>query len=82
MNLFAGLSQTDYQDLLRAVGALIDERGWRDIRIWEIEGGLAVQGRPGADTGYETLLLSDDDLRALLEEAYRRRGWPYRQSPG
>ena len=33
MKLFAGLSRTDYQDLFRAIGAMLDEEGLRDVRL-------------------------------------------------
>lgn len=74
MKLFAGLSSSDYQDLFRAVGAWIDERGLLELRIWEHADGLVLQGRPSAEEPYETVLMTDDDLRELLTEAYRRRG--------
>lgn len=80
MNLFAGLASTDYQDVFRAVGALIDERRLRDVRLWEHEEGLVIQGRGDDDTGrYQTFLLTDDDIRDLLAAAYRRRGQADRQ---
>lgn len=83
MKLFAGLDRTDYQDLLRAVGALLDEQGYRDVRLWEHEDGLVVQGRARAGDGhYQTHLLTDDDLRDLLHRMYRRRGFPGWRSPG
>jgi hypothetical protein len=76
MNLFAGLSATDYQDILRAVGALIDAHGLRDVRLWEHDDGLVLQAR-GQDSvegaPYQTFLLTDDDLRDLLHDAYERR---------
>lgn len=74
MKLFAGLDRTDYQDLLRALGAWIDDRGWRDLRMWEHTDGIVVQGRTSIESGYETVLLTDEDLRAILADAYRRRG--------
>ena len=43
MKLFAGLSRTDYEDVLRAVGALIDERSWSNISLMEVDEGLIVQ---------------------------------------
>jgi hypothetical protein len=75
MKLFNGLPATDYQDILRAVGALLDEHRLRDVRIWEHEDGIILQGRRLNDESahYESILLSDDDLRGLLEEAYLRR---------
>lgn len=78
MKLFAGLETTDYQDVLRAVGKLIDDQGLRDVRIWEHENGLIVQGLQvkGSGNGYDTYLLTDDDLHALLRSGYSRRGMP------
>ncbi len=79
MKLFAGLSTTDYQDLLRAVGLLLDERCLRDIRLWEHEDRLVIQGRQ-RDEGkaglFQTYMLTDEDLHALLQDAYRRRNTP------
>lgn len=79
MKLFAGLSKTDYQDLLRAVGALLDEQRLQDIRLWEHEDGLIVQGRPRdkAQGGtFQTFILTDEDVHALLQDAYKRRNRP------
>jgi len=81
MKLFEGLSQTDYQDVLRALGRFIDINHYIDIRIFEAEDGLVFQGRPSPRSGrarpgpqYETFLITDDDLRQLLQEAYQQRG--------
>lgn len=87
MKLFVGLSTTDYQDTMRAIGALIDQHGLRDIRLWEHEDGVILQGRTvlaGDPPDYQTFLLTDDDLRSLLTDAYRQRGLtPHRFSlPG
>lgn len=77
MRLFAGLNATDYQDILRAVGLHIDEMGLRSIRIVEVEDGLVIQGIASRDSGrpasFETLKLTDDDLREILLAAYKRR---------
>ncbi len=74
MKLFEGLPSTDYQDLFRAIGALIDESGLRDVRLWEHEGGLILQGRQVNGNGrYQTHLLTDEDLRQLLANAYAQR---------
>lgn len=77
MKLFEGLSRTDYQDVLRAIGAFLDERQLRDIRLWEHEHGIIVQGRhldSSAIGAYETILLTDEDLQEILRQAYQRRG--------
>ena len=78
MKLFAGLSSTDYQDILRAIGAFLDDNGLRDIRLWEHEDGLILQarGREDSESPYQTYLLTDEDLYALLHKAYERRKLP------
>lgn len=79
MKLFAGLSRTDYEELFRAVGALIDEREWSNISLLEVDEGLIVQAtakptlrqtRPHL----ETYLLTDEDLERIQRDAVRRRG--------
>jgi len=84
MKLFADLSRTDYEDVLRAVGALIDERGWSNISLMEVDEGLIVQvlARPSlrqARPQLETYLLTDSDLERVQQDAVRRR--KKRESP-
>lgn len=81
MKLFNGVSQTDYQDILRALGRFIDAKQYVAIRIVETEEGLIFQGRPSPRSGkakpgpqMETYLITDDDLQELLREAYAQRG--------
>ena len=81
MKLFDGVSQTDYQDILRALGRFIDAHQYIDIRIIEAEDGLIFQGRPSPRSGkakpgpqIETYLITDDDLQQLLRDAYAQRG--------
>ena len=81
MKLFDGVSQTDYQDILRALGRFIDAHQYIDIRIIEAEDGLIFQGRPMPRSGklkpgpqIETYLITDDDLQQLLRDAYAQRG--------
>jgi hypothetical protein len=77
MQLFSGLPTTDYQDVLRALGRFLDERGYRNVRIIENEEGLLVQGMPvinGKASGtFETFLMTDDAVKKLLVTAYERR---------
>lgn len=79
MRLFRGLKRTEYQDVLRALGAYIDERGYTDVRIMEVEDGLVLQGRLAerneiGKMSYETLLITDDDIKDMVREAFHRRG--------
>jgi len=77
-SLFLGLQSTDYQDVLRAVGHYIDERRFVNVRLIETADGLILQGI-ASDKLYtleakpETYLLTTEDLRALLRNAYEQR---------
>lgn len=75
MKLFRGLAKTDYQDVLRAIGLFIDEHGYTDVRIIEIEDGLVLQGRIREQKGIGNVKLRDvSDHRRRLEGngAHRR----------
>ena len=37
MKLFRGMKKSDYQDVLRTIGAFIDEHGYCDVRIIETD---------------------------------------------
>jgi len=80
MRLFQGLSQTDYQDLLRAIGHYIDRSGFSNIRLIETEEGIIIQGRVsttgeiGGEKKTETYLLTLEDIQDLMRKAYARRG--------
>ena len=64
------------QDLLRAVGHLLNRDGWGDVSLAENPTGLTVRGtRPAETRRVEAELhLTLDDLARLLAEARRRRG--------
>ncbi|HMO56474.1 MAG TPA: hypothetical protein PKA05_21370 [Roseiflexaceae bacterium] len=79
MKLFRGLSRTDYQDVLRAIGLFIDEHGYTDVRIIEIDEGLVLQGRVAnrreiGQSSYDTVLITEDDIKAMVRDAAHRRG--------
>ncbi len=74
MKLFVGLNRTDYQDILRALGRICDERGWRNLRMIEYDDGLVVQYTEGPGSQrFSMTFFSDDELRELLRDAYARR---------
>ncbi|MBI5956925.1 MAG: hypothetical protein HY871_07975 [Chloroflexi bacterium] len=77
--LFLGLKRTDYEDVLRAVGQYIDEHRLVNVRLIETADGLILQGVASdklnaLDVKPETYLLTTEDLRALLRDAYEQRG--------
>lgn len=81
MKLFDGLSTTDYQDVLRTLGRFIDNNHYIDIRLFETEDGVIIQGRPSHRSGrvkpgpqFDTFLVTDADIRQLLQDAYAQRG--------
>jgi hypothetical protein len=78
MKLFTGMSRSDYQDVLRALGYFIDEHGYVDVRIVESENGVVFQGRSPDRKGtgerpFDTFLITDDEIREMVRESYRRR---------
>ncbi len=77
--LFEGMAKTDYQDVLRTIGHYVDEHGFTGIRLIETEDGLILQGKIGTgelrgEKKTETYLLTVQDIRDLMREAYTRRG--------
>ena len=79
MKLFRGMKRSDYQDVLRAVGSFIDEHGYSDVRIVETEDGLVIQGRVVdrreiGESSYDTYLITDDDIKVMVRDAFQRRG--------
>ncbi|HEX9370696.1 MAG TPA: hypothetical protein VF897_06800 [Roseiflexaceae bacterium] len=78
MKLFRGMKRSDYQDVLRALGHFIDDHGYSDVRIVETEDGLVLQGRVPdrreiGDSSYDTFLITDDDIKVLVRDAFLRR---------
>ncbi|MBC8164156.1 MAG: hypothetical protein H7Z42_23350 [Roseiflexaceae bacterium] len=78
MKLFNALKGSDYQDVLRTIGALIDERGYRNVRIIETADGLVIQGHVESrnrvgEAAYDTYLVSDEDIKAMRQAAFQKR---------
>ena len=85
MRLYEGGPRQDYEEVLRALGALLDERGMREVLVAETRDGYLVQGlvtRPRAEDRpwaggqpgeKETFTFEDEDIGAFIEEAHARR---------
>ena len=84
MRIYEGSPRQDYEEVLRSIGAFLDQRGMRDVLLVEapdgfILQGLAVEGDSGTwseSPGHqvkETLTFLDDDIARFMEEAVARR---------
>ena len=79
MKLFRGMKRSDYQDVLRALGNFIDDHGYSDVRIIETDDGLVIQGRVAdrreiGESSFDTYLITDDDIKVMVRDAFQRRG--------
>jgi hypothetical protein len=97
MRIYEGAPRQNYEDVLRSIGALLDQRGMREITLNETEDGFIIQGLalvadeerpwndPAARLHKETVVLREDDLARFMEEGVARRrprGAPPEGSPG
>lgn len=85
MRFHEGSPRQNYEEVLRSLGAILDQRGLREITLTETDDGFIVQGLalvPGEDRPWddpnarldkETFHLRDDDLARFMEEAVARR---------
>lgn len=84
MRIYEGSPRQHFEDVLRALGAHLDERGSKEILVLELPDGFVVQalsvgsaGRWSAELGRrtkETLVFTDDELAELTDSAHARRG--------
>jgi hypothetical protein len=86
MRVYEGSPRQDFQEVLRSIGAFLDERGMRQILLAEAPDGFIVQGivslgghdrpwsEPTAQVAKETLTFLDEDVGRFMEEAASRRG--------
>jgi len=85
MRIYEGSPRQDFEEVLRSIGAFLDQRGMREILLVEAPDGFIVQGlvTEGSDQGTwseavgrqvkETLTFLDDDIARFMEEAVGRR---------
>ena len=91
MRIYEGSPRQDWEEVLRSVGAYIDDRGMRSIIFLETDTGFIIQGTSvQADTGTgesmgtvnrETLTLHDDDVSKFMDAAIARRGKQEEEAP-
>jgi hypothetical protein len=85
MRIYEGSPRQDYEEVLRSIGAFIDQRGMREILLVEAPDGFIIQGLvgsavevsawsdPAARVEKETYTFLDDDIARFMEEALARR---------
>jgi hypothetical protein len=85
MRIYEGTPRQDYEEVLRSIGAFIDQRGMREILLTEAPDGFVIQGLIGATSETsawadpsmkiekETYTFLDDDIARFMEEALTRR---------
>lgn len=95
MRIYEGSARQDFEEVLRSIGAFLDDRNMRDILLVEAPDGFIVQGLVvvGATGGSswsesmgqiekETLTFLDEDIARFMEEAGIRRGSGAPATPG
>jgi hypothetical protein len=85
MRIYEGAPRHNYEEVLRSLGAVLDQRGMREITVNETDDGFIVQGLglvpgeerawndPNARLDKETFHLGEDDLARFMDEALARR---------
>lgn len=85
MRIYEGAPRQDYEEVLRSIGAILDQRGMREILIAETPEGYLVQGLAasggegngwndaGARVEKETFQLLEDDVARFMDEGLSRR---------
>lgn len=86
MRIYEGSPRQDWEEVLRSVGAYLDDRGMRGLVFVETDTGFIIQGTSvstaagsawGESMGRaarETVVLQDDDVAKFMDDATARRG--------
>ena len=85
MRIYEGSPRQDYEEVLRSIGAFVDQRGLHEILLAEAPDGFIVQGIVGQtqDSSHwsdptmtitkETYTFLDEDIARFLEDSQARR---------
>src|SRR3954454_11837982 len=85
MRIYEGAPRQNYEEVLRSLGAVLDQRGMREITVNQTDDGFLVQGLalvpgeerawndPNARLDKESFQLREDDLSRFMDEAVARR---------
>jgi hypothetical protein len=90
MRIYEGSPRQNFEEVLRSIGAFLDQRGMREVLLLETPDGFVVQGltiersSAGAWSEHvgqqvkETFTFLDDDIARFMEEGHARRDNPDR----
>jgi hypothetical protein len=85
MRIYEGSPRQNFEEVLRSIGAFLDQRGMREVMVVEAPDGFIVQGLVvgTASTGAwsdhlgsqtkETFTFLDEDIARFMEEGHARR---------
>ncbi len=86
MRIYDGSPRQDFEEVLRSIGAYLDQRGMKDILVLEAPDGFIVQGvthvgssssawsESVGQVAKETMTFLDDDIGKFMDESIARRG--------
>ena len=86
MRIYDGSPRQDFEEVLRSIGAYLDQRGMRDVLVVEAPDGFIVQAlaaQGGSSSAWsesmgqvekETMTFADEDIAKFMDEAIARRG--------
>jgi hypothetical protein len=90
MRIYDGSPRQNYEEVLRSIGAFLDQRGMKEIMLVEAPDGFILQGLlvESSSAGVwsehlgqqskETFTFLDDDIARFMEEGHARRDNPQR----
>lgn len=85
LRIYEGSPRQDFEEVLRSIGAYLDNKGMKEVLVAETDTGFLVQGLViqgtsstwGDSMGQaakETLTLLDDDIAKFMDDSVARRG--------
>ncbi len=86
MRIYEGSPRQDFEEVLRSIGAFLDQRGMKDVLVLEAPDGFILQGLAhvgGSSSAWsesmgqvekETMTFADEDIAKFMDEAIARRG--------
>ena len=93
MRIYEGSPRQDWEEVLRSVGAYLDEKGLRGLVFIETDTGFIIQGTVMQDASGSswgealgkmtrvTLTLPDDEVAGFMDQALSKRGHAAEVSP-